>query len=195
MSHISTLAKTLLIIFLALAGMMQYQIIQETPVTITAPEVMIGNEDAWLALGDYLKTTPHKIIIIRWEGYGGDIVVHDRFIDDVEAAKKEGKTIIFDVEGIVYSAMANTVCHGSLVVMHPGSGLGFHNVEPHGEAVVDNDSHHRLDECVKVGYLTPEDVVAITTQHKMVGIIDDESGHISKVVELDPADPANDTGN
>lgn len=138
---------------------------------LTAPIAFENNYTSnWKALERTILTTTTKTIVIYWEGNGGYVYQGHQFIDVVEKAKSEGKTITFVVTGSTWSMHANVLCYNNSV-MQSNAYLVFHNVRTtiFGTTTY-NDSLTReeLSACGK--YLSKQDINIIVGQKKALVI-------------------------
>ncbi len=152
-------------------------------VTLSAPtEFTFENADSWQRLGNFIEDTHYKAYVINWAGMGGFNVVGDIFIEHIEAAKKQGKQIIFHLVGNAASMHALVLCHGTEVTGKETNIIIFH-LEGYNEGNIyyrtktrtdGNDTDREHQACVDNGLLTQKDMTQMWTGQE-VWIVDGTS--------------------
>lgn len=154
--------------------------VAESSVTVTVPQTFMGEDIAkWDDLSTSIRQAQVKTINLEIQGFGGDVFAMNRFIAAVKYAQQHGHIINMTVVGPSYSAHANIVCYANSVTIKPEGSLMFHQMKS-GESlagvdyeIVPTDAPSLalqtavFDQCVSVGRLTKQDVVAIMNDEEV----------------------------
>lgn len=94
----------------------------------------------WHAVENYLTHTNFKTYTLDIKGTGGDLDMMYVFADVIQSAQKQGKVIIFNLVGDVWSAHADIICYADSVNMN-GYKMHYHSgfsTDEYGDVIDDN---------------------------------------------------------
>jgi len=143
------------------------------------PFILYDNEREWKELGDKLVNSKAKVIHLELNGYGGSVLLLDRFIFKIQQAQKQGKYIVVIILNQADSCHAIIACYANRVVYSTSSSyLMFHPVaetDSEGKFISyelgkegnDNESM-RFNYCKNKGLLSDLDIYHILTLHEQV---------------------------
>ncbi len=163
----------LIIINFLLLGCISAVVKQDgTTLILTVPYTFIySNNIDWQEINYRITHTTAKNIIFKWTGRGGYTEIGFPFIEAVEKAKQEGKTIVFDVIGYSASMHALAACRGTTLILEPDSYLLFHLMEVAGSVPMDKDSldlsRRLMAYCIPFGILTNDDINIVLTDKEL----------------------------
>lgn len=148
---------------------------------------------------DVLNGVKNKHIVIKDQGFGGDVMLVNKFSDAILTARRNGNTVTADVYGPAASGHAFFTCYVTNVVLEPGSSLLYHQAygmvawgrgyieyRQYGdEPIVNALMNAILQQCKTQGSLTDKDIKTIKNGDDV--IIYNENNVLNKIYTPDGA--------
>lgn len=124
----------------------------------------------WNQINKDIVETKASTVILEWEGHGGWNWMGDKTISAIETAKRQGKTVIFELTGDAISMHAAVLCHASRIIWNGHYAIfhsGFNRDSTDGHKIYTSDRSY-FDYCMKQGLLTEEDIDQIIVERNKV---------------------------
>lgn len=124
---------------------------------------------AWWQLETKLLNTSGDIILL-WEGQGGYTRLADKFNDVIDKLVNRGQKVEFLVIGNAISNHADSICHGTSIVMTNNAFIVFH---PEYDEGLSKKYHHKVYsgnkqgflKCITTGFVTDKEIDKIMRDH------------------------------
>ncbi len=152
--------------------------VSEAPAESTTPMTFnVLNDPEWKSVFEKASNSPNKEIRVHIRGIGGVVISGFDFIRKMQDLQSKGYKITFIAEGEVVSMHAFVSCFADRVEIKEGSYLHFHapftrevGKEKDFSSNIGEDHQIRyiLNQCVRKGLLTQDDIFSILFLHKAV---------------------------